>query len=413
MKRRSFLWVGFLAVAVTATGAWAQEKATVYKLGYMSSLSGPFAAVSETQKRGVLLAVDQVNAKGGLNMPWGKVKVELLIKDDEQKLDVGIRRFRELASDKINGLTGTIWNPMAAALNEECKITPIPYFPGCVPALDSFKKGNMAEGTFSLAFTPWSIGYLSGASVIKTLGKKKIYYLSRTDSWGSTIHEGLKQACQEYGGEIIGVAEVPAGTVDFTSVINKAKSLKPDVFVNCHFGGDAIASFKQSYELGLQKTTTMFNTWITNVVASGIPANVLNGLYGLMYHYYDLQGFADRDIAARSKTYSDDHIKKFDEPPDAYGTIAFMATELLFQAVEKAGSFDSKKISSLVMGSKEFTGLKGPVYFREDHEMVSKYLAFLVKGKAPNEKKGKWDLFKVEGHFGGESALPPLKALGY
>ena len=131
-----------------------------FKLGFMTSFSGVFAAVAETQKQGVLLKIDQINRQGGLNMPWGKVPIEVLIKDDEAKLDVGVRRFRELVGSGIHAIVGTTYNPMAAALNEECKLTSIPFLPSCVPALDSFRKGNPAEGTFSVAFTPWSIGYL-------------------------------------------------------------------------------------------------------------------------------------------------------------------------------------------------------------------------------------------------------------
>jgi hypothetical protein len=85
----------------------------------------------------------------------------------------------------------------------------------------------------------------------------------------------------------------------------------------------------------------------------------------------------------------------------------------LFKGAEKAGSFDPKKVSKVVKESRDLTCVKGPVHFREDHQMVSKYAAFVVKGKGSGEKKGKWDLFKVEGYFGGESALPSLKMLGY
>ena len=414
MKKRIFLLGILLACMIfSSVISFAAENPKVFKLGFITSLSGTFAAVGETQKMGVLLAVDQINAKGGLKMPWGKVKVEVLTKDDETKLDVGVRRFRELIADGANGITGTTWNPMAAAFNEECKITPVPFFPGCVPAIDSFKKGNMADATFSVAFTPWSIGYLGGAIMSKNMGKKRIYCLSRSDSWGKTIREGLAQALKEYGGEVIGLSESPQGTIDYTAAINKAKSLKPDVFYNDFFAGDAIASFKQAYELGLSKDTTMFSAWITNVVGSGIPENALAGLYALNYYYYGLEKFSDKDVAKRAKEYTEAHMKKFNEPPDAYGTIAYVACELMFKGIEKAGSFEPKKISKAIMEAKDLTCVKGPVYFREDREMVSRYAAFVVKGKDPKEKKGKWDLFKVEGYFGGDSALPPLKMLGF
>jgi ABC-type branched-subunit amino acid transport system substrate-binding protein len=413
MKKSIFLFIilaGFILNPVVSSAA---ENPKVFKLGFITSLSGSFAAVAETQRKGVLLAVDQVNARGGLNLPWGKVKIEVLTKDDEAKLDVGVRRFRELIAEGANGITGTTFNPMAAAFNEECKITPVPFFPGCVPAIDSFKKGNMADATFSVAFTPWSIGYLGGAIISKNMGKKKIYSLSRSDSWGKTIREGLAQALKEFGGEMIGVSESPQGTIDFTAAINKAKSMKPDLFYNDFFAGDAIASFKQAYELGLYKDSSMFSAWITNVVGAGIPENALAGLYALNYYYYDLEKFEDKDVARRAKEYTDAHMKKFNEPPDAYGTIAYIACELMFKGIEKAGSFEAKKISKAIMDAKDLTCVKGPVYFREDHQMVSKYAAFVVKGKEAKEKKGKWDLFKVEGFFGGDPALPPLKMLGF
>jgi ABC-type branched-subunit amino acid transport system substrate-binding protein len=414
MKKSISLFVILLAcLALNPVFSSAADNPKVFKLGFITSLSGTFAAVAETQKKGVLLAVDQINAKGGLNMPWGKVMVEVITKDDEAKLDVGVRRFRELIAEGANGVTGTTFNPMAAAFNEECKITPVPFFPGCVPAIDSFKKGNMADATFSVAFTPWSIGYLGGAILSKDMGKKKIYDLSRSDSWGTTIRAGLADALKQYGGEVIGLSESPQGTLDFTAAINKAKSMKPDVFYDDFFAGDAISSIKQAYELGLSKTSTVFNAFITNVVGNGIPENALAGLYALHYYYYDLEKFEDKDLARRAKEYTDAHMKKWGEPPDAYGTIAYIACELMFKGVEKAGSFEAKKVSKAIMESKDLTCVKGPVYFREDHQMVSKYAAFLVKGKEPKEKKGKWDLFKVEGYFGGEAGLPSLKSLGF
>jgi len=413
MKRLGILFL--LVTLCFSIGAAAQkeEQPTEFKLGFMSSLTGTFAAVAETQKMGVLLAADQVNARGGLDMPWGKVKVTTIVKDDESKLDVGVRRFREMVGDGINALVGTVWNPMAAALNEETKLTPIPYLAACVPALDSFRKGNPAPGTFSVAFTPWSIGYLSGASAINGLGKKRIFFVSRADSWGSTIYEGLEAAVKEYGGEIVGFAEFPKGNVDFTSAINKALDVKPEVFMACQFAGDAIALFKQAYDMGLYEVSAMFNTWITNVVAVGIPENALSGLNALSFYYYGMEGFEDQQAVEMAKVYTADHMKMWNEPPDAYGTIAYIAANLIFEAVERAGSFDAEAVGKVLRESQDLTTVKGDVYFREDHEMVGKYLAYIVEGKTPAEKKDKWDVFKITGYFGGESALPTLESLGY
>jgi len=385
---------------------------TEFKLGFMTSLSGAFAVLAETQRKGTLLAVEEANEDGGLNMPWGKVPVKLMIKDDEAKLDVGMRRYRELVEAGINGFTGSCWNPMAAALNEESKMNPMPMISACVPAIDSFKKGNMAPGSFSVAFTPWSIGYLTGQSVVQGLGAKKIFYLSRSDSWGTTIYDGLKAALAKVGGEVIGFAEYPLGNVDFSSAINKAMAAKPDVFVAVQTGADAIALYKQAYDMGLMNVTTVFNSWTMNYVATTIPRNALAKIPSLTFHYYDVEGgVKDKALVERTKNYTERHKKMFGgEPPDAYTTLAYMAATIMFEAVEKAGSFDVAKVSN-VLATGKFQTLKGESYFRADHELVNDYLAYLVSGKAVGANA--WDLYKVEKYFGGEAALPPLSSLGY
>jgi ABC-type branched-subunit amino acid transport system substrate-binding protein len=104
------------------------------------------------------------------------------------------------------------------------------------------------------------------------------------------------------------------------------------------------------------------------------------------------------------------------EPPDAYGSIAYVATQTLFWAVEKAGSFDAAKVGAVLAATNPnntIPTIKGDMYFRQDQQMVGKYLAFLVKGKAPSARKDKWDVFEVQGSFGGDEALPSLQSLGY
>ncbi len=411
MKRTVSVFLVVIVLVVLTQAAGAQNPKE-FKLGFMTSLSGTFAVMAETQRKGTLLAVSEVNERGGLNMPWGKVPVKLIIKDDEAKLDVGVRRYRELIEAGINGFTGVCWNPMAAALNEEAKLKPLPMVMACVPAFDSFKKGNPAPGFFSIAFTPWSIGYLSGQAVRESLDAKKIYFVSRSDSWGTTIYEGLKAAIAKFGGEIVGYSEYPTGNVDFSSAINDALAVKPDVFITTQMGADGIAMYKQAYDMGLMNATTVFNVWAMNYVAVTIPRASLAKIPSLIFHYYDVEGgVQDKELVERTKRYTEAHKKMFNgEVPDAYTTLAYMAAMIVFEAVEKAGTFDVAKVSK-VLANEKFQTLKGESYFREDGQLVNDYLAYLVSGKAVGTNP--YDLYKVEKYFGGEEALPPLSLLGY
>ncbi|MEO8132676.1 MAG: ABC transporter substrate-binding protein [Betaproteobacteria bacterium] len=384
------------------------------QVGILLPLTGTFAAVAETQRDGALLAIDVVNKRGGLDMPGGKVIVEGVVADDEAKQDVGVRRYRYMVSEGVKGVGGQTWAPLAYAINAMVSKEPMPYFPVCVMAKEAFQKGKLADSTFATAYSPWTVGYMAGQASVKTLGKKKIFFLARSDSFGWDIRDGVYAAAKEYGAEIVGYDEVSLGTSDFTTVLQKVRAAKPDVFIAAQFAADAVALLKQVHQMGLNKEMTIFNAFITNVVAKGLPPEALDGVYAMHYFYYDLADFADKDVAKSAKEFTDLYRAKYNKPPDAYAAIAYIAYSEMFRGFEAAKSFDPLKVSAAVLANKgQFNSVKGPARWREDHAAEYKYAAFLVKGKGAKEQKNEWDLFTVMGGVGGESVLPTLKSLGY
>src|SRR5512145_1501864 len=160
------LMVAALAASLAAPVARAADRKDTLKVGLMFGLTGPASPIGPVQRDGALLAIDEVNAQGGLVIGKRKVKVSHVLKDDETKPDVAIRRFRELVDEeKIDLLVGQTFAPIAAAINKEVKKTPIPYFPACVAALGMFKKEEMAPHTFSMLGSAYSIGYASAAYI--------------------------------------------------------------------------------------------------------------------------------------------------------------------------------------------------------------------------------------------------------
>ena len=414
MKR--FLVPLFLVVlsGLCVSGSALAANPDKIKVGILLPLTGTFAAVAETQRDGALLAIDVINKKGGLNMPWGKVTVEGVVADDEAKLDVGVRRYRYMVSEGVRGVGGQTWAPLAYAINAVVQREPMPYFPVCVMAKEAFQKGKLAESTFATAFSPWTVGYMAGSAATKTLGKKRIFFLARADSWGWDIRDGVYAAAKEHGAEIVGYDEVSLGTSDYTTILQKVRAAKPDVFIAAQFAGDAVALLKQVQQMGLNKEMTIFNAFITNVVAKGIPPEALECVYAMHYFYYDLSEFEDKEVARSAKEFSELYQAKYKTPADSYAAIAYTAYMEMFRGFEAAKSFEPKAVSAALMAHNgEFASVKGAARWREDHAAVYKYAAFLVKGKGPGEQKSDWDLFKVVGYQGGESVMPTLKSLGY
>jgi branched-chain amino acid transport system substrate-binding protein len=407
-----------LVVLASSLAAPAVKAADLHKdtlkIGLMFGLTGPASPIGPVQRDGALLAIEEVNAQGGLAVGKKKVKVTYVLKDDETKPDVAIRRFRELVDEeKIDLLVGQTFAPIAAALNKEVKKTPIAYFPACVVALGMFKKEEMAPHTFSMLGSAYSIGYASASYIVQNLGLKKVVFFGPAYAFGQDQWRGAQAAFEKLGVKAE-YLESPVGTADFTPYLTKIADMKPEVVMLAHWGVDAINVLKQSYETGLKAKTRIWFDWMTNVFGSGVPPEALEGVYSLMSWYYDLSEFPDKEVAAASKAFTDKFRKAYGTPPDPYAAVAYMLTKEALRAVSLAGSADPDAVAKALKGSPAFDSVKGKGTWRVDHVPVFKYNALVVIGKAAKARQGdKYDLVKVVGAFTKEDYLPSLKTLGY
>ena len=223
----------------------------------------------------------------------------------------------------------------------------------------------------------------------QTLGKKRIFFLARADSWGWDMRDGVYAAAKEYGAEIVGYDEVSLGTNDFTTILQKVRAAKPDVFIAAQFAADAVALLKQVSQMGLNKEMTIFNAFITNVVAKGLPPEALQGVYAMHYFYYDLSSFATRRWPRARKEFTELYPRQVQHPARRLcdhrlrrlhgnvpwlrgGQVAWMPTKVSAALMANGGKFDT---------------VKGPATWREDHSAAYKYAAFLVKGKGPPSRR--------------------------
>ena len=125
-------------------------------------------------------------------------------------------------------------------------------------------------------------------------------------------------------------------------MLQKVKAAKPDVFIAAQFAADSVALLKQVSQMGLGKEMTIFNAFITNVVAKGLPPEALQGVYAMHYFYYDLSGFEDKAVAKSAAEFTALFQAKYNYPPDAYATIAYVAYMEMFRGFEAAKSFDAE-----------------------------------------------------------------------
>ena len=336
-----------------------------------------------------------------------------MVKDDETKPDIAIRRYRELMTeDKIQGLVATTFAPIAAAINKEVAKNPTVFFSACVSPINMFKKDELAESTLAILGDAYSIGYSGAAYIINKLGYKNIYHFAPAYAFGWDQYAGARDAVKKYGGKIDYI-EAPVGTADFSSYILKIAEKKPDIVMMSQWGVDAINVLKQANELGLNKKTKIWFDWMTNVFGSGVPGEALENVYSLMYWYWNMQGFDDPVVGKATKDFDAKYRKEYNDVPDPYAAAAYIAVKEFVRGIEVSQSVDPKVVVAALKKNPKFDSMKGPGTWRADGHALFKYGAFVTIGKGAKERKEKQDLVKVIGAYTGEDYLPTLQSLGY
>lgn len=384
------------------------------KMGLMFGLTGAASPIGPLQLDGAKLAVKEINAAGGVKFGNKKVPIEVFIKDDESKPDIAIRRYREMVDEnKVDVIVGQTFAPISAALNKEVKKSGIAYFPVNVVAITMFEKKEMAETTFSIHGCAYSIGYAGASYIVDKLGHKNIVFFGPAYAFGRDQWAGAKAAFEKRG-ITVEYVESPVGTSDYTSYLTKIKEKNPEMVMLAHWGVDAINVLKQTYEIGLKRTSKIWFNWMTNSFGSGVPPEALEGVYSLMSWYYDMTGFQDAAIVKASDAFTKKFQQEYKYPPDPYSAMAYEGVMEAVRAMELAQSVDGKAMAKALMASPKFNSMKGEGVWRADHQPIFKYGAYVVIGKGASERKDKkWDLVRIIGAYSGEEYLPPLADLGY
>ena len=284
--------IGTVLFLLTFAGAsFAQD---TLKVGAMFSQTGAGSAVGKIQVEAVKLAVKEVNDKGGVTVGGKKMKIEAVIRDDETKPDVAVRRLREYQNDGINLLVAGTFAHVSQALNEQVKGgETFVIVPNGIQE-KTFEKKEKAPYFSSTMGGVDAIGRICGDYVAKTYKPKSVMLFLPDYAYGHGAAKGANKVFKEkYPNIKISELWSPVGTPDFTSYIIKIKEAKPDVVMMGHWGNDAINVLKQVYELGLRKESKIFFNSIGYTLASGVPADALDGVTMGWWWYHDLSGLKD------------------------------------------------------------------------------------------------------------------------
>jgi len=221
------------------------------RVGLVTSKSGVFAQQGEEVQRAVQFAIDEVNAKGGVD---GR-KVEVQIADDEGTPDAGRRVAEKMARDGYNLLIGAIPSSISLALAPNLERWDAVYFvvasksdkiTGDTCRARSFRT-NHSDAMDMAMIGEWAKGF-----------KDKTYASLAADYvWGHDSSESFAKAVKAQGKEVKLALYAPLGAKDFSPYIAQLKEANVDAIWVAETGRDAIAFVKQAQEFGLIPKTRL------------------------------------------------------------------------------------------------------------------------------------------------------------
>lgn len=345
-------------VALAAPSIIARAAETI-RIGVTSPETGAAAESGKFMRDGIKLAVDAVNAKGGV---MGR-KLETVVADDQTTNPGSVLAFSKLASDpSMVAFIGSIRSTQVQAMAPSVlKVAKPMMIGGTDPKLTH--QGNpwlfrcRPNDTYS-AKTIASFG-------TKTLGHKKIALICSTDAFGTGGHDAMIAELKALGITPVLIVGYANQTADFTPIVLKIRSSGADLIVSYFTYETDLGVFaKQLRQLGV-RTPWLGSPSIVDTVAMELAGPALYGTYGVADYTVD--------ASPESKAYAAVFQKDFGKVPDNQSSWAFDAVHILALAIEKAKSTDPKAIRAAILGIQGYKGAEGEYDFDQNGDGLHGY----------------------------------------
>jgi branched-chain amino acid transport system substrate-binding protein len=331
------------AAAATALMIGAAQAADPIKIGHVAALSGGSAQSGEAITRGLTIAIDEINAKGGL---LGGRKLELVQRDDESTPPKGLTAARELISrEKVAIIFGGIDSPVGLAMAPILNKEKVPHMAVWAAGTGITRNGANPNYIFRVSAVDVLVDVKLLDYAAKTYGAKKVGLILVNNPWGESNEKGLAEAVKSKTGmEIVGAEKFENNDVDMVPQLTRLKDKGADVLILVGNAAPGAQVMKARERLG----------WKVPVVSHwGISGGRFPELTGptagdahfvQTYSFYGKQSPVGEKVLAALKA----KYPAIKGPGDIFAPVgtanAYDAMHLVALAIEQAGSTDGDAI---------------------------------------------------------------------
>ena len=361
MNTSSLLLAGAALATTVPLAALAQAKEPV-KIALVTSKSGAFATMGADVATGIKFAVDEANAKGGVD---GR-KIVLAEGDDESTPDAGRRVAEKLARDGHNLIIGPITSSISLAISQNLARWDAAFI-GTISKADKltadacnprFVRTNHSDAMDLAMINEWA----------KTIPGNNFAIMAADYVWGQDSAESFEAAVTGQGKKVGTKLFVPLGTKDYAPYIQQLKNAKADAIWVADVSG-AIAFTKQAADFGLIPQTPLIGHALLSNFIVNATGNALTNVPGNVGYTPDIDTPQSKAFAAAFKAR---HNRL---PSDTEGQ-AYNGTMVLLQGVRLAGSTKPLDVTKAMRGAEvETLYCKATVRPADNQLLIPNYLA--------------------------------------
>jgi branched-chain amino acid transport system substrate-binding protein len=364
-----------MAVVVALMGLYPAGQsiaADEIKVGIMVPTTGPEAPYGTDMENAILLAVSEINARGGI---LGK-NVITTTSDEACDPQLASSAAGRLVAEDVVAVVGGYCSPATAPT---LKIFGDAGVPIVIPVADSSKLIGANPGN---GFQINSTGIDQAITAVNFFKEKKIRKLAiihQRDNYSKELAILTEKKWKAMGHEVVAVEVIAKGEQDLSALMTRLKNKAPDAVFWTAYYADGALLIKQLRQSGVSKLIA---------VGDGSNSPKLMEIAGKTAEGVFCFSKPMIEYLPAAKAFGDSYRKKFNQEPGPYSALAYDGMNLLADAIIRAGAADKAAIAKALKETKEFKGIAGPISFKPDNTLArSNFVILIAKGT-------NWALYK-------------------
>jgi len=355
-----------VALAIVLVVTQTRKEPEKIKIGAILPLTGDFSSHGNDAKKGMDLALEEINSKGAI---YGK-KVSIIYEDDKMQPEIGVSGFRKLVSiDKVQVITGILGSSVCLA------IAPLAEKQNVVLLSLTASSPELTHvGEYFFRIWPSDVfeGKFVAEKTVKELGTKKFAILYVNNDFGIGLKNAFRKEFEKIGGQVLIEESYSQGDTDFRTQLSKIKPKNVEAIYLPGYYQEIAKILVQSKEMGIY-TKFLSASPVENPELIKLAGDAAEGLV------YARPAFDPLRPQKNYIKFADAFKNKYGMSPGIVAAYGYDAIQIIFLAIEKGGA-KGDKIQESMSHIRNFEGTTGTISFDEYGDVIRQMVLFTVKG---------------------------------